>query len=198
MEYSVATSNRYFRASSGDSASAIHILSILAFVLFIIYKCVRRSQRPEYFQAYTSQHEPTFTAPAGVEMNGMPTAGLPEGWQVAYTSEGQAYFVDHNTQTTQWVDPRVTFAPPAESTGLPPVPPAATVHVSAPLPAPIYTTYVSVGNAPHSSSWGNGFWGTLFTSGVRRSHRPYQPLRFSYGGGGGRHTSRGFGSSRKR
>jgi len=27
---------------------------------------------------------------------------LPPGWQVAYTAEGQMYYVDHNTQTTHW------------------------------------------------------------------------------------------------
>ncbi|TIC76091.1 HECT-domain-containing protein [Wallemia mellicola] len=31
---------------------------------------------------------------------------LPAGWEQRYTAEGRPYFVDHNTRTTTWVDPR--------------------------------------------------------------------------------------------
>lgn len=31
---------------------------------------------------------------------------LPKNWEVAYTREGEPYFVDHNTGRTQWDDPR--------------------------------------------------------------------------------------------
>lgn len=34
------------------------------------------------------------------------TGDLPAGWEQRYTPEGRAYFVDHNTRTTTWVDPR--------------------------------------------------------------------------------------------
>lgn len=37
------------------------------------------------------------------------TAGqgpLPSGWEQRFTPEGRPYFVDHNTRTTTWVDPR--------------------------------------------------------------------------------------------
>lgn len=40
---------------------------------------------------------------------GATTAGtgeLPPGWEQRSTPEGRAYFVDHNTRTTTWVDPR--------------------------------------------------------------------------------------------
>ncbi|KAH7021771.1 hypothetical protein B0J12DRAFT_773511, partial [Macrophomina phaseolina] len=40
---------------------------------------------------------------------GATTAGtgeLPSGWEMRHTPEGRAYFVDHNTRTTTWVDPR--------------------------------------------------------------------------------------------
>ena len=40
---------------------------------------------------------------------GATTAGtgeLPAGWEQRHTTEGRAYFVDHNTRTTTWVDPR--------------------------------------------------------------------------------------------
>ena len=31
---------------------------------------------------------------------------LPAGWEQRFTPEGRPYFVDHNTRTTTWVDPR--------------------------------------------------------------------------------------------
>ncbi|PHH84635.1 hypothetical protein CDD83_1622 [Cordyceps sp. RAO-2017] len=31
---------------------------------------------------------------------------LPPGWEQRWTPEGRSYFVDHNTRTTTWVDPR--------------------------------------------------------------------------------------------
>ena len=31
---------------------------------------------------------------------------LPEGWEMRYTAEGVRYFVDHNTKTTTFQDPR--------------------------------------------------------------------------------------------
>ncbi|KAL5449538.1 hypothetical protein PMIN05_001275 [Paraphaeosphaeria minitans] len=40
---------------------------------------------------------------------GATTAGtgeLPSGWEQRHTPEGRPYFVDHNTRTTTWVDPR--------------------------------------------------------------------------------------------
>lgn len=49
---------------------------------------------------------------ANVNVSGMgnaTTAGsgeMPAGWEQRYTPEGRVYFVDHNTRTTTWVDPR--------------------------------------------------------------------------------------------
>ena len=40
---------------------------------------------------------------------GATTAGtgeLPPGWEQRHTPEGRSYFVDHNSRTTTWVDPR--------------------------------------------------------------------------------------------
>ena len=31
---------------------------------------------------------------------------LPDGWEIRYTKEGVRYFVDHNTRTTTFNDPR--------------------------------------------------------------------------------------------
>ncbi|KAH7085173.1 hypothetical protein BKA63DRAFT_12371 [Paraphoma chrysanthemicola] len=68
----------------------------------------------------TGANSPTLTErqpspPAGsasaVSMmaTGATTAGtgeLPSGWEQRHTPEGRPYFVDHNTRTTTWVDPR--------------------------------------------------------------------------------------------
>jgi E3 ubiquitin-protein ligase NEDD4 len=57
-------------------------------------------------------------APPGIGAgnNVVPTGGatvtqagngpLPQGWEQRFTPEGRPYFVDHNTRTTTWVDPR--------------------------------------------------------------------------------------------
>uniref|UniRef100_A0A914YHP5 WW domain-containing protein n=1 Tax=Panagrolaimus superbus TaxID=310955 RepID=A0A914YHP5_9BILA len=31
---------------------------------------------------------------------------LPPNWEVGYSELGEKYFIDHNTGTTQWEDPR--------------------------------------------------------------------------------------------
>uniref|UniRef100_A0AAV2LZA8 Membrane-associated guanylate kinase, WW and PDZ domain-containing protein 3 n=1 Tax=Knipowitschia caucasica TaxID=637954 RepID=A0AAV2LZA8_KNICA len=33
---------------------------------------------------------------------------LPKNWEMAYTETGMVYFIDHNTKTTTWLDPRLT------------------------------------------------------------------------------------------
>ncbi|KAI5778216.1 hypothetical protein EDC01DRAFT_719441 [Geopyxis carbonaria] len=46
---------------------------------------------------------------ASMAGTGATTAGtgeLPPGWEQRHTPEGRVYFVDHNTRTTTWVDPR--------------------------------------------------------------------------------------------
>lgn len=56
---------------------------------------------------------------------GATTAGLgelPSGWEQRITPEGRPYFVDHNTRTTTWVDPRRqqyirTYGPSASQQG---------------------------------------------------------------------------------
>ncbi|KAJ7582931.1 hypothetical protein C8J56DRAFT_236391 [Mycena floridula] len=50
------------------------------------------------------------TSPTAVTAgNNSTTAGsgsLPNGWEERFTLEGRPYYVDHNTRTTTWVDPR--------------------------------------------------------------------------------------------
>lgn len=47
-------------------------------------------------------------APAAAQASSVPSGlgELPPGWEQRYTPEGRSYFVDHNTRTTTWVDPR--------------------------------------------------------------------------------------------
>lgn len=33
---------------------------------------------------------------------------LPEGWEERMHSDGRTFFIDHNTRTTQWEDPRLS------------------------------------------------------------------------------------------
>ena len=38
---------------------------------------------------------------------GQPMGPLPEGWERAETKEGEVYFINHQTRTTSWFDPRI-------------------------------------------------------------------------------------------
>lgn len=60
----------------------------------------------------SSMRNSTATAsppPPAVNAGNNTTAGtgaLPSGWEERFTLEGRPYYVDHNTRTTTWVDPR--------------------------------------------------------------------------------------------
>ena len=41
-----------------------------------------------------------------------PVAYLPPNWEVMYTPSGQPFFIDHNTRTTTWTDPRHPLSTP--------------------------------------------------------------------------------------
>ncbi|KAG1891508.1 hypothetical protein F4604DRAFT_1876590 [Suillus subluteus] len=64
-----------------------------------------------YRSPSTSAPSPSPSVPPAVVGSGgsATTAGtgsLPAGWEERYTPEGRPYYVDHNTRTTTWVDPR--------------------------------------------------------------------------------------------
>lgn len=46
------------------------------------------------------------TGPVANAVLPRPNNGLPAGWEERFTPQGRPYFVDHNTRTTTWVDPR--------------------------------------------------------------------------------------------
>ncbi|KAG7665290.1 hulA [[Candida] subhashii] len=58
----------------------------------------------------TGPNQPVSPAAAvSMASSGATTTGLgelPSGWEQRFTNEGRPYFVDHNTRTTTWVDPR--------------------------------------------------------------------------------------------
>lgn len=35
------------------------------------------------------------------------TGPLPDGWEQAFTSEGEIYYINHKNKTTSWLDPRL-------------------------------------------------------------------------------------------
>lgn len=64
--------------------------------------------RPVSVVSSSSANGGTGGGVVGVQ-NNMTTAGsgpLPPGWEMRTNPEGRSYFVDHNTRTTTWVDPR--------------------------------------------------------------------------------------------
>jgi hypothetical protein len=46
-----------------------------------------------------------FTGTKSVDENAL--GPLPEGWEQATTQEGEVYFINHQTRTTSWFDPRI-------------------------------------------------------------------------------------------
>lgn len=50
---------------------------------------------------------------SGVSSGGMGVANgpLPDGWEQAMTPEGEVYFINHQTRTTSWFDPRLRKLP---------------------------------------------------------------------------------------
>ncbi|KAM9813242.1 membrane-associated guanylate kinase, WW and PDZ domain-containing protein 1b isoform 3-T3 [Neosynchiropus ocellatus] len=50
----------------------------------------------------TQQSHPHLSHPPSED----PLGPLPDNWEMAYTESGEVYFIDHNTKTTSWIDPR--------------------------------------------------------------------------------------------
>jgi E3 ubiquitin-protein ligase NEDD4 len=69
-----------------------------------------RGSSPAPSTTANARHSTTANpAEVGMMSTAATTAGtgeLPSGWEQRHTPEGRPYFVDHNTRTTTWVDPR--------------------------------------------------------------------------------------------
>ncbi|XP_075039500.1 membrane-associated guanylate kinase, WW and PDZ domain-containing protein 1 isoform X21 [Mixophyes fleayi] len=57
---------------------------------------------PSFPITEASQKLPQYLPPADEGSLGP----LPDNWEMAYTENGEVYFIDHNTKTTSWLDPR--------------------------------------------------------------------------------------------
>jgi len=72
------------------------------------YRASTPAQPPAAATATSPTQQTEATAPS-IAASTATTAGsgaLPNGWEERYTPEGRPYYVDHNTRTTTWVDPR--------------------------------------------------------------------------------------------
>lgn len=61
-------------------------------------------QQPPPPSASSSSSQPQMGTGGSATTQG--SGPLPAGWEQRFTPEGRPYFVDHNTRTTTWVDPR--------------------------------------------------------------------------------------------
>ncbi|XP_054989396.1 membrane-associated guanylate kinase, WW and PDZ domain-containing protein 2 isoform X3 [Sorex araneus] len=70
---------------------------------------------PVYSQPEELKEQMDDTKPTKPEDN-EETDPLPDNWEMAYTEKGEVYFIDHNTKTTSWLDPRLAkkAKPPEE------------------------------------------------------------------------------------
>lgn len=99
----------------------------------------RSSTVPSQPTAATTTAASATETPAAISTNTTTTAGsgsLPNGWEERYTPEGRPYYVDHNTRTTTWVDPRRqtiirVMGPNGQGSGLQPQ----TISQLGPLPS---------------------------------------------------------------
>ncbi|XP_039176731.1 membrane-associated guanylate kinase, WW and PDZ domain-containing protein 2-like, partial [Crotalus tigris] len=70
---------------------------------------------PLYSQPEEVKEEMDVTKQPKIEENDE-LGALPDNWEMAYTEKGEVYFIDHNTKTTSWLDPRLAkkAKPPEE------------------------------------------------------------------------------------
>uniref|UniRef100_A0A4W3HDY0 Membrane-associated guanylate kinase, WW and PDZ domain-containing protein 1 n=1 Tax=Callorhinchus milii TaxID=7868 RepID=A0A4W3HDY0_CALMI len=63
-----------------------------------------KSHVPQYNNLNNSSapQQPTHNSDPAIES----LDPLPENWEMAFTENGEVYFIDHNTKTTSWIDPR--------------------------------------------------------------------------------------------
>lgn len=80
---------------------------------------------------------------------------LPLGWEERRTPEGRPYFVDHQTRSTTWVDPRRNANPPPNASAASAASPTANANLG-PLPSGWEMRLTSTGRVyfvDHNSEW---------------------------------------------
>lgn len=63
----------------------------------------------------TSSNANPLAPPDRIRRTPSPALSLPSGWEMKWTADGHPYFVDHNTKSTTWDDPRVMMSPILEA-----------------------------------------------------------------------------------
>eukprot|EP00499_Haloplacidia_sp_CaronLabIsolate_P001770 CAMPEP_0196781562 /NCGR_PEP_ID=MMETSP1104-20130614/9794_1 /TAXON_ID=33652 /ORGANISM="Cafeteria sp., Strain Caron Lab Isolate" /LENGTH=739 /DNA_ID=CAMNT_0042151795 /DNA_START=1 /DNA_END=2217 /DNA_ORIENTATION=+ len=104
------------------------------------------------FWANDQTHETSWTLPTSV-------MALPPRWEMQLDPSGKPYFIDHNSRTTTWDDPRVTFllrqqqVPPAQppQSAQPAQPPSGSEPASAHTPAHSAVAAPDIGSAAASA-----------------------------------------------
>ncbi|KAJ3511679.1 hypothetical protein NLJ89_g3952 [Agrocybe chaxingu] len=135
-----AAVNNSAQDSETNAARDQHSRRILADDLLEANNNTYRSSSTTAAPAATSPSQTQQQAtPAAIGTSTATTAGtgaLPNGWEERYTPEGRPYYVDHNTRTTTWVDPRRqtiirVMGPNGQGSGLQPQ----TISQLGPLPS---------------------------------------------------------------
>jgi hypothetical protein len=62
---------------------------------------------PEVTESGCGQNEAAEIS-AGEGQEQEPLGPLPPNWEKAYTNKGEIYFIDHNSGTSHWLDPRLS------------------------------------------------------------------------------------------
>ncbi|TSV54887.1 Membrane-associated guanylate kinase, WW and PDZ domain-containing protein 1 [Bagarius yarrelli] len=86
----------------GDSSEPDENPSVRPFAPAQRYNSVPTATTESTQNTHTHPSQPTDEDPLGP---------LPENWEMAYTENGEVYFIDHNTKTTSWIDPRCLDKP---------------------------------------------------------------------------------------
>ncbi|KAF9264871.1 HECT-domain-containing protein [Marasmius fiardii PR-910] len=99
-----ATVNSSVQNNETNAARDQHSRRILADDLLEANNASSGTQRNSTATANSSTPPPAATATNNATTPG--GGSLPHGWEERFTLEGRPYYVDHNTRTTTWVDPR--------------------------------------------------------------------------------------------
>ncbi|XP_050313942.1 transcriptional coactivator YAP1-A isoform X1 [Anthonomus grandis grandis] len=70
-------------------------------------KTLAASQQHQSAEHLVSHPHTSPTSPNAKVNNDVDLGALPEGWEQAQTPEGEIYFINHQTRTTSWFDPRI-------------------------------------------------------------------------------------------
>ena len=93
-----------------DSATGRSLKMLKVHSSWVVCQCVAMSPRGEFLATGLNDGNiVVWELSAGTKATVLPDpsiGSLPHGWEERYTDSGRVYYVDHNTRTTTWVDPR--------------------------------------------------------------------------------------------